>query len=347
VSQGKDRGINQKNCDSTDLQDYVVVPGQLWIDGITDSNGTIRQFVALPFSSDDSVEKQMTGIEATSDVQIEITPYGAPPLTSSVELKESEVDYPLHLHMVWGEHVLLSVHEHETMESIKEQIYDSEGIPPDYQRLIYGGRQLEDSLTVSDYQMPKGAKLHLVIKCFPRLTWGTSVYQMNLAADRKMAQVIHKDQLDRKWIAQETTVFNVRILNTAAYKAITGRNPPSKSPADPNMYHRYGYRFLNLYEEPAENTEDFSMVKSLARIPPKTEDEIEVKPTIIAVDDEPERYVAPKTQTADPSRNPPDHAYGIVNPNGPLREFRTVHDLEKEYGGNKVSNYSVMDCNAS
>ena len=42
-------------------QDYVVVPGQPWLDGFSVGAGLIRQFVALPPGAGDSVEEQLTG----------------------------------------------------------------------------------------------------------------------------------------------------------------------------------------------------------------------------------------------------------------------------------------------
>jgi hypothetical protein len=56
------------------LQDYIVVPGQQWLDGVADSNGTVRQFVATPFGSGHSIEAQITGHEAASGIQIEVVP---------------------------------------------------------------------------------------------------------------------------------------------------------------------------------------------------------------------------------------------------------------------------------
>lgn len=38
------------------IQDYVVAPSQLWLDGIASSDGTVRQFVAMPLGSGYSVE---------------------------------------------------------------------------------------------------------------------------------------------------------------------------------------------------------------------------------------------------------------------------------------------------
>ncbi|KAF7511669.1 hypothetical protein GJ744_003832 [Endocarpon pusillum] len=56
------------------LQDYVVVPGQQWLDGICISSGIVRQFVAMPLGSGYTVEGQKTGEEKYGGLQIEIIP---------------------------------------------------------------------------------------------------------------------------------------------------------------------------------------------------------------------------------------------------------------------------------
>lgn len=56
------------------LQDYVVVPGQLWIDGFATRVGLVRQFVATPMGSGYSVEKQILGEENVGGLRMEITP---------------------------------------------------------------------------------------------------------------------------------------------------------------------------------------------------------------------------------------------------------------------------------
>jgi hypothetical protein len=80
VAAGKINAVTGKPWDDgldRDPQNYVVHPGQPWLDGYVVTKGTIRQFVAMPLGAGYSAEEQITGKAEFGGLQIQAFPLRA------------------------------------------------------------------------------------------------------------------------------------------------------------------------------------------------------------------------------------------------------------------------------
>lgn len=149
------------------MQDYIITPDQLWLDGVASHDGRVRQFVAMPLGSGYSVEAQVTGEEVVGGLQFEVTFAPRPPLVITLKkARDSAVmgndDPVIRISVVAGvgrtivskgtTMILEGVSPSTTVVGIKDVIQEHWGVPIYEQRLYWSGGTLEngDSNSRSD-----------------------------------------------------------------------------------------------------------------------------------------------------------------------------------------------------
>lgn len=314
------------------IQDYVVVPSQLWLDGVAVKPSVVRQFVAMPLGQGYSVEAQLTGKEVIGGLQFEVTPALCEPKDRRNPRPPRPLgDFHICIRTLTGKIIVMPCSPEDTLDSIMIGIQEEEGIPFDDQRLIFGGRQLQPERTVAAYGIQNKSTLHLV----GRLSGGGPGpgQQLGLSAGGMIKQEIRQDTYGpAKWIRGLTLTIPVQILNSAVFRQVTGTEPPD-CPISAKTYAKAGFPFFELFEEKPSNISgadafrslqsinNIDMARGLAKRP-----EAMVRPRVVKLGGSSHGTTVWDGDNVFDIQDPD----GLLSPHGPRRKFRTLADLEQE-----------------
>ena len=77
---------------------------------------------------------------------------------------DSDGNMQIMIKTLTGKTLCLSVNSNDTINEIKQKIQQKEGIPLEQQRLVFNGKQLEDSFKLGDYNISNDSTIHLVLR---------------------------------------------------------------------------------------------------------------------------------------------------------------------------------------
>jgi len=144
--------------------------------------------------------------------------------------QDKELTVPLSIKLLTGKVFQVMVNNHDTIATLKENIQDQEGIPPDQQRLVHGGMQLEDGYTVQDYNLKETSIIHCVLRLRGGMMHESSFRNgfAELMATTIQIEVVRRCPYSGHVASDTMTVANSMSMNEL--KANIRKLPPPSAP---------------------------------------------------------------------------------------------------------------------
>ncbi|KAI0486988.1 hypothetical protein F4859DRAFT_527147 [Xylaria cf. heliscus] len=314
------------------IQDYIVIPSQPWLGGYATSPDVIKQFVAMPLKTGYSVEAQLTRQEVASRLQLEITPYL--PEVYPIPVKVYPLCVPsenflIYIHRLSGKTIHLRCSPTDTIGSVKGSIQNMEGIPQEFQRLIFSPRDLDDpEQTLDELGVKNNDHVHLVlnIRCAACGHQGPRT----ITADGTVRQQINYDVTPDSWAKATTMTIPVHILTTELFHQVTGQSAPP-CPISASTYMDAGLPVFDFPEEPSPTDILLRGGKRVSRSDSERRRVTDrrgstARSMVLALRPRAGEQAA-QASVDQVTIEDPD---GLVNPDGPYRAVRTLKALRNE-----------------
>jgi len=200
------------------IHDISVIPQ--WLDGIATSNGTVKQFVAVPFGSEESIESQKQGQDLVGGIQLEVVP--TYPLC---RLRvESDKEINIRIMTLTNESFLIRIGNKALVWDLLRKVADHYGGGNlDFYRLVFRGNPLEPLGRLDYYAIDDEATIYMIQKLrgggsgpeFPKV--------MAIGAGGSISQNVKSDkQPPNIWDTSRSKVINIQIVNALVFERLTG-----------------------------------------------------------------------------------------------------------------------------